>query len=221
MKDDRRLISKKIVTVMSFVFIIISAGVALSAEKESDKKTNPSELRETYIGDAVADAMKAAMKTDIAVINGSSLGYCGLPGSINKDNVSEIVPFDSDMVVAMSLNGASLQDALEKSVAALPRRSSSFLQVSGLVFKSDTSKPQGKRIISIEVNGKPIDMKKEYTLATTEFLSRGGGGLSPLRKGEILEQKKETLGSIVLEHLRLKPGDKQAPDNRIIIVSSD
>jgi 2',3'-cyclic-nucleotide 2'-phosphodiesterase (5'-nucleotidase family) len=54
-------------------------------------------------------------------------------------------------------------------------------------FKFDASKPAGSRVLEIKVNGLPLDDKKLYTFATSDFLvSRGGDGYKMLAKGKVL-----------------------------------
>ena len=41
----------------------------------------------------------------------------------------------------------------------------------------DTSKPAGSRVINVMVDGKALDPAATYTLATNDFMARGGDGL--------------------------------------------
>ncbi len=46
-----------------------------------------------------------------------------------------------------------------------------FPQVSGIRYAFDTSRQPGARLISVNVNGKPPDDRRVYTLATTTYLA--------------------------------------------------
>ncbi|NMR95745.1 multifunctional 2',3'-cyclic-nucleotide 2'-phosphodiesterase/5'-nucleotidase/3'-nucleotidase, partial [Vibrio parahaemolyticus] len=46
----------------------------------------------------------------------------------------------------------------------------------GLNYTFDPSKPVGERIVSITINGKPIELQETYTMATNDFLAAGGDG---------------------------------------------
>jgi len=195
----------------------VSAAPAIAADKE-EKNTNPSEIMETYLGDVVADAMLAAMGADVALINGGSLGYENLPDKVNEETLPLLVPFGSDPVVTVKLKGADLRAALEKSYALLPKRSSSFLQVSGLDVVCDQNLEPGGRIASLKISGKPLDPKKEYIIATTEFLGGGGGGLTPFRNGKRAGETETPLDEIVLKYIKYNKTKAGSPEGRIVII---
>ena len=65
-------------------------------------------------------------------------------------------------------------------------RVAGFPQVSGLAFAFDPRKPAGARVTRVTVGGKPLDPGGTYTLATVDFLARGGDGYAALRSGEVL-----------------------------------
>lgn len=201
-----------------FVLFFLLTGSAVAGDN-GKKKTNPSEIGETYIGAAVAEAMKDAMKTEIALISGGSLGYKNLPEKINDKTIPRIVPFGTDLVVAVKLKGADLKSVLEKSMSLLPRRSTSFLQAAGISLVCDLNKEPGARITSVKINGKPLAAKTEYSLATTDFLSSGGGGLTSFRKGKVIENiKGMPLDEVILKHIKYnKKKIDDLPGNIIII----
>ncbi len=49
-----------------------------------------------------------------------------------------------------------------------------FPQVSGISVEADVSRPPGSRVISVKVGDAPLDPAKTYTLATNDFMARGG-----------------------------------------------
>jgi 5'-nucleotidase len=62
-----------------------------------------------------------------------------------------------------------------------------FPQVSGARFTFDTSRPAGSRIVSLTINGEPLDDKKKYTLATSDYVGiDGGDGYSMLKAARLL-----------------------------------
>ena len=193
------------------------AGAAVSAADDK-KKTNPSEYMETYVGDAVADALADAMKTEAALINGGSLGYEDLPDRITNKTLSQLVPFATDMVVAVEIKGEYLLDILEKSVSLLPRRSSSFLQVSGISFTCNPNLKPGYRVIGATVGGKKLDPEKSYEIATTDFLASGGGGMAAFRKGELMDKEPKPLNEVILDHIRYNKNEIGDPAGRIRIM---
>ena len=55
-----------------------------------------------------------------------------------------------------------------------------------MTVKMDLNKPAGSRVVSAMVGSEPLDLKKTYTVATNDFIARGGDGYRMLRKGKRL-----------------------------------
>jgi 5'-nucleotidase len=102
--------------------------------------------------------------------------------------VLSILPFNNP-IVKVEISGKTLREVLEHGVArsAEDNEPGRFPQVSGINFKFDTTKPVGNRVTEILVGGKLLDEKKNYTLATSDFLvSRGGDGYTMFKDAKIL-----------------------------------
>lgn len=145
---------------------------------------------ETNIGNFIADSYRKSTNADIGFVNGGSIraDLTYNPGVLTKRDVLSILPFNNP-VVKIEITGKTLREVLEHSVArsAEDNEPGRFPQVSGLSFKFDTTKPVGKRTSDIMVGGKPLDEKKKYTLATSDFLvSKGGDGYTMFADGKVL-----------------------------------
>jgi 5'-nucleotidase len=68
-----------------------------------------------------------------------------------------------------------------------------ILQVSGLEYSYDATRPAGQRITSATVNGSPLDRSATYTVAANSFLATGGDGFTVFNEG----QNPQSLGSDV------------------------
>jgi len=223
--SEKRRSKMKYIKIKTAIFVAIAVAalfaaalaVCMAAEQE-EEAVNPSELGETYIGDIVADAMRAALKADAALVQGGALGYSDLPDKISEKTVADIVPFSSDLVVTVQLKGAALSRILEKGCALLPRRSSAFLQVSGVTFTCDLNKAVGKRVSSVKIGGKPLDPAKNYIVAATEFLSSGGGGMKEFRDGKVVGGDGVPIGDIVLDNARYDKKKTDSPEGRITVI---
>ena len=147
-------------------------------EVELDLKSADIRTQETNMGDFIADAFRQATGSDVALANGGSIRADTIiePGVLTKRDVLSILPFNN-RVVKLRLTGAIIRAALEHGVASLgvEAQPGRFPQVSGIRFVFDTSRPPGKRIISITINGKPLDDQKTYTLATTSYVAIDAG----------------------------------------------
>ncbi len=142
--------------------------------------------RETAFGNLVADAMRLAVGADIAITNGGGIrGNTVYPAGseITGKLVLTELPF-RNKTVQLVLSGAHIREALEHGIANAESASGAFPQVSGLTFSFDASRPKGQRIVDIAVGGSPLEDRKIYTLATNDFLARGGDGYAMFEKAE-------------------------------------
>lgn len=87
-------------------------------------------------------------------------------------------PFE-DPVVVIRVKGQQLLEALQNGVSKYPALDGRFPQVSNISFTFDPSRDSHDRIVAVQVNGKPLDLEREYTLATREYMVKGGGMCCP------------------------------------------
>jgi 5'-nucleotidase len=141
---------------------------------ELDVKSANVRRQETNMGDFVADAFRRATQADVALVNGGSVRADAIirPGILTKRDVISILPFNNH-VVKLQVNGALIRAALENGVSHSVEESEPgrFAQVSGIRYAFDTSRQTGARLTSVTVNGKPLDDRRTYTLATTTYLA--------------------------------------------------
>ena len=109
-------------------------------------------------------------------------------GEVSVKNVYTVLPFDN-YIVAIKLTGKQIQEALEHGVSAIEEGAGRFPQVSGLTFKYIRSEKAGSRIKEIFIAGKPIELDKEYIVATNDFLAAGGDGYKAF--GEAVKSSKD------------------------------
>ena len=159
---------------------------------ELDALSQSARQKETNIGNFVADAYRDAVKADIGFVNGGSIraDLTYQPGPLTKRDVLSILPFNNP-IVKVEVTGKLLKQILEHGVARSgvgeDNEPGRFPQVSGVRFEYDASKPAGSRIVSMNVEGKPVTDAAVYTLATSDFLvSRGGDGYTMLKDGKKL-----------------------------------
>ena len=60
-------------------------------------------------------------------------------------------------------------------------------QFAGMEVSYDPARPQGSRILSITVNGKPLSETQTYLVATNDFMSVGGDDYTMLNKPVVNE----------------------------------
>jgi 5'-nucleotidase len=141
---------------------------------ELDVKSADVRMEETNMADFVADTFRQAMQADVALVNGGSLRADAImrPGILTKRDVISILPFNN-RVVKLQVTGALIRAALENGLSHSVEESQPgrFPQVSGIRYAFDTSRKPGARLVSVMINGKPLDDRRTYTLATTTYLA--------------------------------------------------
>jgi 5'-nucleotidase len=154
-----------------------------------DARSAVGRTRETNIGDFVADAFRKATGSDVAIMNGGSIRADDIikAGELTRRDVLTMLPF-KNRVVKIELSGATLRAALEHGVArsaedAEPGR---FPQVSGMRYVFDASRPPGSRITKLTIDGQPLNERRNYTLATTDYVATGGDGYEMLKSARLL-----------------------------------
>jgi 5'-nucleotidase / UDP-sugar diphosphatase len=115
-----------------------------------DPSTSLSRRGESMVGDLVSDAMRSGTGADVALLNSGTLrlDHVLQPGPISNHQLEAIFPFaDQTRVVTFPLTGAGLRRILEHGVSSGVLGTGGFLQVSGLSFTFDPSKPSGRRVV--------------------------------------------------------------------------
>jgi 2',3'-cyclic-nucleotide 2'-phosphodiesterase (5'-nucleotidase family) len=143
---------------------------------------------ESNFGDLIADAMRAGVGADVALMNGGSIrgDRTYAPGTVltRKDILMEL-PF-GNVVVLIELSGADLLAALENGVSEIEDAAGRFPQVSGMTYSFDPAKPPGNRIVAVEIGGGPLEKERTYKVATNEYIYGGGDGYAALARGQAL-----------------------------------
>ncbi len=140
---------------------------------------------ETALGDLSADALRSAAQADIALVNGGSIRADLKAGDVTRRDMMAIFPFGNTLK-KVELSGLQLQEILEHSVSGLPSAFGGFLQVSGLSFSFDPTRPAGQRVIAVTVGSEPLQLGRSYTAAVSDFLTAGGDGYAQLKQAKVL-----------------------------------
>jgi 5'-nucleotidase len=162
-----------------------------------DARSATSRSQETNVADFIADAFRREAGADVALLNGGSIRADDvLPaGDLTLRDVLSILPFGGDLV-KIEVTGDTLLKALEHGVSltapgAEPGR---FPQVSGLRYSFDASLAPGSRIkqSDVTVGGKPLDLKRTYTLVAPAYVAGGGDQYEMLKGNKNLLKVKLT-----------------------------
>jgi 5'-nucleotidase len=120
--------------------------------------------------------MRASVGADIALTNGGGIRGDTVyePGTeLTRKMVLSELPF-GNVTVKLEISGTTLLAALEHGVAKVEDSRGQFLHVSGMSYVFDPAQPAGSRVVSVQVGHQPLDPNATYTLATNDFIAKGG-----------------------------------------------
>ena len=138
---------------------------------------------ESTMGNLITDAMRDAVRADVALINGGGIRgnrvFAAGSTLTRKDILAEL-PF-GDVTVVLALRGGELRAVLEHAVGRADEGAGRFLQVSGLAFGWNSSAPAGNRVGEIKVGGRKLAPQQLYRVAVGAYIAQGGDGYAMLR----------------------------------------
>jgi 5'-nucleotidase len=156
------------------------------------------------VGRFIAEVMRRRMGAEVALINAGAIRSNRVipAGPLSLRDVVALLPF-GNTVALLEVDGATLQASLEHSVEGLPRPAGRFLQTAGLDYVLDAGRPVGSRILSVSLEGTPLEAARRYRVAVPDFVARGGDGYAALAASRTLVSGEEGPGlmEIVAEAL--------------------
>ena len=214
----------------------VDFDMMINADSSGDSKKQISRSEEVSLGDLVADAIRAAGKGEIGLINAGSIRADLFEGDITYGEVLNVLPFSTDIIVK-EIPGKNILDALELGVMHLPGKSSIFLQVSGISFKVDDTfnssvevdsngmflGVKGKRrVYDVKVGNEALNETKKYRISFDNYIAGGGDGFTMFQEFEEIESTSKTdnqaFTSYITDVLKgVIPEQYRNSSNRIII----
>lgn len=179
---------------------------------DGERETN--RTQSTNLGNLTTDAILLATGADVALTNGGGIRASIAKGEITKNNLVTVFPF-GNYVVTKKVTGADILAALENGVAGYPETSGAFPQVAGLTFQFDASKAVGTRVTNVLINGKKLDKKATYTLATNDFIANGGDQYTMLATQPIINEY-ASLEEVVMEYLQKNEVASMSTEKRAV-----
>eukprot|EP01063_Lacrimia_lanifica_P039110 TRINITY_DN84_c0_g2_i1.p1 TRINITY_DN84_c0_g2~~TRINITY_DN84_c0_g2_i1.p1 ORF type:complete len:968 (+),score=314.51 TRINITY_DN84_c0_g2_i1:152-3055(+) len=151
-------------------------------ESTLDITTEAVRTAEASMGNLVTDIMKEHCGAELAFVNSGILRADVIyrPCTLTLKDLLDIIPIE-DVIVKIELSGQQLLATLENGLSKWPQQEGRFLQISGMEMVADPNKDPGSRIVSLKVNGAPVDTGRMYTASTTEFLTKGCDGFTALK----------------------------------------
>jgi 2',3'-cyclic-nucleotide 2'-phosphodiesterase (5'-nucleotidase family) len=180
--------------------VIGKTATALDSRKASVRSG------ETAIGNLIADAMRAAVNADVAITNGGGIRgnkeYA--PGSeLTRRDILTELPF-GNKTLKLELTGEAILAALENGLSQVEKSSGRFPHVSGMTVEADLAAPAGGRVKAVTVGDAALDPARTYTLATNDFMARGGDGYGMFSEAPRVfgELDAKLMANDVMAHIR-------------------
>jgi 2',3'-cyclic-nucleotide 2'-phosphodiesterase (5'-nucleotidase family) len=174
-------------TFVAALSVLVTQGFALSDDTPGNSAYLPAQ--------AAADVLR-----EYAGVDGAFLGADEVKTTYSKQNLSSLLAFPAvDKLVIVSLTGAELKRAFERSVSLYPQDNPDFLQISGFEVTFNKTADPESRVVKATVGGSPIDDHKTYTVAMPDELGNGALGYFKIwDKGQITKTYDKTVDSILL-----------------------
>ncbi|MDF0378828.1 5'-nucleotidase C-terminal domain-containing protein [Methylophilus sp. YYY-1] len=166
---------------------------------------------ETGLGDLVADAMRFAGKTDVAIQNGGGIRTnIAAAGNVSVGDTFNILPFTNLVKRAPSMNATQLKDLLEHGygdTSPTGRANGRYAQISGMQVIYDSRNPArttqgtGSRIQRVVLddgtvlidNGVVVNNSRTFSFTTIDFTAAGGDGYPFAANGVVFENSPFTI----------------------------
>jgi 2',3'-cyclic-nucleotide 2'-phosphodiesterase (5'-nucleotidase family) len=176
---------------------------------------------ETNLGDLFADALRADVEADVAIMNAGTIrGDRVYPaGPLTKRTILAMHPF-GNLIAKVAVPARVLLAALNSGVSRLPASDGRFPQVSGLTMKVDVNRPASDRVSDVRVGGQPLDPNRTYTVAVPDFVLEGGDGYTMFAGQRVLvdPESGDLLISALEKYIASRKEIAPQIDGRITIV---
>lgn len=139
---------------------------------------------ESALGNLIADAQRAAMGTDVALMNPGGIRADIAAGDVTWGELFSVQPFNNDLV-RLNLTGSQIIALLNQQWTNQPF--ARVLKPAGLTYRwlENGAGHTDNRVdpASIQVNGALLDPNATYSVAGNSFLASGGDNFTVLTQG--------------------------------------
>lgn len=163
-----------------------------SANRIPNDKNPEGSLATTLVSETVLHTLKnmGTGNIDMVILNSGGVRISLTPGKISYDDAYTLLPFTSNTIYILKMNGAEIKQVLEDSLNfALDGGSSgAFPYGAGIRFEATKAGTLGTRVKKVEVldaktnKWVPIDTGKTYTVGTNSYIAAGKDGYATFGK---------------------------------------
>lgn len=121
--------------------------------------------KETNIGNFIIGAMADAAGAEIGFANSHGIRKDVAAGPLTKRDLYEVLPF-RNVLVTFQLSGKQLRSVMSYYLNRKPA-----IEFTGIYCTWKRAQDGNAEIVSLQVNGKPVDDNRMYTCATSDFFA--------------------------------------------------
>lgn len=162
-----------------------------------------------FSGLLTADAFLEYGRTQgarLALVNGGGIRASLPAGDISRGDLLALHPFDGQVYVR-EYSGEQIIDALEHAVSGPDGEGPQLLQVAGLTYEADISRPVGQRLRAVHIVDErgqrhEFDPQARYGVVLSDFLASGGDGFRMLRQGRLLATSPLSVRELTGDYIR-------------------
>ena len=174
--------------------------------------SSPTYAHETPLGNLTADLMRACAGTDLALLRCATVINGLEAGLIRQHDLGQLNNCGTDQVARLHLSGQELVQALECGA----RGEYFLLTTSGARVTYDAARPEGQRVVAVQVGDQLLDRERQYSVACSEVLAHGTGGFLPLR-GKPHELLPHTIAELLAQHISAHDIIRPTVDGRLVL----
>lgn len=142
----------------------------------------------------------------LALVNGGAIRASLPAGDISRGDLLALHPFDGQVYVR-EYSGKQIMDTLEHAVSGPDGEGPQLLQVAGLAYEADTSRPAGRRLQAVHIvdeRGRRhvLNPQARYGVVLSDFLASGGDGFGMLRQGRLLTTSPLSVRELTVDYIR-------------------
>lgn len=214
-KKDRRLSTRRIISKYKPKVDELSAPIGVCPTgldrgfPEAPLSNWASDALRSYAQKYIDSSEYKGVKIDFSLLNFGGIRTEMPKGEVSRLNVLSIFPFDNYLVI-IKLQGSTVRAIMERFAARTPQ----VLSGVKLVIKD-------KKLKQCLINGEEIEDKRDYYLATIDFLLNGGDNLYGLNRNKgVITTKVKVMDLIISTIQDLTAASKPIEaslDGRVIV----
>jgi len=201
--------------------LVLALGQALAWAEVVGTATAPldgtkARASECSLGDLVADAVRAGVDAELALVQASQFRLEAIPaGALTRQALTEALLYPDEQIVLVEVPGDKLLAALERSLSMLPNPSTAFLQVSGITVTFRSQNRLEERVTEVKVGGDQLSPTRTYQVGMPASLAKGALGYFRIFNGLEPKRTGPALGEAVCEYVRAKRAISPPPSPRL------